>query len=110
MKRPTMHLSMIATAFLLASVIFGLAVFAQERDPCRNSSVEVATCSVHGCSAVDSPTLAPQDGPRPTPAPPRPESVAMDARSTRSAGNAQPVFLKVETDRNDLIEVEIASP
>lgn len=108
MKQPTTLLSFFATGLLLVGVLAGLAVNFHEKDLCRNPSLVMDPCSEDGCNAVSSPRLA-VNGPTPTLAPPRPES--MQIGSSPEAAKGQEVFLNVETDRNQSdFEISLATP
>ena len=99
MKQPTALLSFFATGLLLACVLTGLALNSHEKNLCRNPSVVVDSCSEDVCDAVASPKLAAVNGPIPTLAPPRPDSMQVGSSSPEFV-KGQKIFLKVETDQN----------
>jgi hypothetical protein len=109
MKQPTTLLSFFATGLLLVGVLASLAVNSHEKDLCRNPTPAMDSCSEDLCNAVASPRLA-ANGPTPTLAPPRPESMQMGS-SSQEAGQSLEIFLNVETDRNQSdFEISLATP
>jgi hypothetical protein len=109
MKHPTVLVALLATGLVLAFVLTGLVVSSHERDLCQNSASESDSCSVKTCTAIRSSVLPPVDQPTPTLAPPRPEISGQKVPSSNELVTGQPVFLKVETDQNE-IEVGWATP
>ena len=109
MKQPTVRIALLATGLTLACVLTGLAVSLQERDLCRNSPFETGPNSVDSCEVASSPSLVSANQPTPTLAPPRPETSLQNGPSSNELVKGQPVFLKVETDQNE-IEVGWATP
>jgi hypothetical protein len=108
MKQPTVLLATLATGLILVLVLMNLAVYSQERDLCRNPVLENQPCKAGACIVASLPTRAPAHEPSPTLAPPRPEAKQVGP-SSQDLAKRQPVFLKVETDQNE-IEVGWASP
>jgi hypothetical protein len=109
MKQPTVVLATLATGLILFFVLMNLAVSSQERDLCRNSFLMNDPCNGEVCQASPSPTRAPADQPTPTLAPPRSEMLAPASPFSQDLVKGQPVFLKIETDQNE-IEVRLESP
>jgi hypothetical protein len=108
MKQPTVLLATLATGLILVLLVINLAVCSQERDLCRISVLESQPCKAGACIMASLPTIAPTHEPSPTLAPPRSEAKQV-APSSQDLAKRQPVFLRVETDQNE-IEVGWASP
>ncbi len=86
-----------------------LAVSSQEKDSCRTSLFETESSNIGVCDTVVPPSLASADQSTPTLAPPRPEISAKKGPASNELVKGQPVFLKVETNQNE-IEVGWATP
>jgi hypothetical protein len=109
MKNSTVFIALLATGLILGCVLVGLAVISNERDFCRNSLSELASCRVDSCRIALAPVFATANQPTPTLAPPRPDNLRQNTSLSQNSEKGQPVFLKVETDRNE-IEIGWAAP
>jgi hypothetical protein len=109
MKHTTAFFPILATAAILTGVLISLAELPNEKDLCRNSSSESDSCAFDPCYAAPLPIAAPTNQPTPTLAPPQPEIFLQNTPSFQDLAKGKPVFLKIETDQNE-IEVGWANP
>jgi hypothetical protein len=109
MRHPTVFLALMTTGLILGCVMVCLAVISNERDLCRNSFSEPGLCRMNACRIARTPVFATENQPSPTLAPPRSDTANQNAEISQDSEKGQPVFLHVETDRNE-IEVGWAAP
>jgi hypothetical protein len=109
MRRSTALFATLTTGFILGCILTGLAVSLNQNDLCDGSVVASGRNGATACELASLPARDSSDLPTPTLAPPRPDAAAERGPSSNELVKGQPVFLKVETDQNE-IEVGWATP
>jgi hypothetical protein len=110
MKQPTAILATLITGLALACILTGLAVSTNQKDACDNPTLVCGLNSGPECTLALSLPEKFAGRATPTLAPPRSAAAAVgNSPSSAEVAKGQPVFLNVETDRNE-IEVGWASP
>jgi hypothetical protein len=109
MKQANGLIALLGAGLILAGVLAGLAVNSQKQGHCLNSPGNSGLADLPSCEEVPSPVLRMGNQPTPTLAPPRSDNSFPEEPWSNELVKGRPVFLKVETDRNE-IEVGWANP